>query len=208
MAPGNFGYSVLRSTVQSEFYTELLDTCRALDIEIEGLHEETGPGVLEAAIAVAEACDAADKAALFKTFTKIMAQRMGMMATFMAKPLLDQPGNGLHMHISVVDDEGKNIFDAGDKPDRRLLYAIGGLLDTMPAAMSFWAPNINSYRRYSSGANCAPVGVSWGHENRTVAFRIPQAKDGAWRVENRVPGADANPYLAMAVSLARIPTLL
>ena len=125
-----------------------------------------------------------------------------MMATFMAKPILDQPGNGLHMHISVVDDKGKNIFAAGDKPHQNLLQAIGGLLDTMPAAMSFWAPNVNSYRRYAGGTNCAPVSLSWGHENRSVAFRIPLAKDGAWRVENRVPGADANPYLAMAVTLA------
>ena len=83
-----------------------------------------------------------------------------------------------------------------------MLQAIGGLLDTMPAAMSFWAPNVNAYRRYRGGISCAPVSLTWGKENRTVAFRIPLAKHGAWRVENRVPGADANPYLAMAVTLA------
>ena len=106
------------------------------------------------------------------------------------------------MHISVVDKKGQNIFASGDKPHPRLMQAIGGLIDCMPAAMSFWAPNINSYRRYTGGTNCAPVSLTWGNENRTVAFRIPLAKDNAWRVENRVPGADANPYLAMAITLA------
>jgi len=106
------------------------------------------------------------------------------------------------MHISVVDSKGKNIFANGKKAHPRLHQAIAGLLATMPAAMSFWAPNINSYRRYRGGTSCAPVSLTWGDENRTVAFRIPLAKQGAWRVENRVPGADANPYLAMAATLA------
>jgi glutamine synthetase len=125
-----------------------------------------------------------------------------MGASFIAKPLLECAGNGLHMHISVVDAKGKNIFATASKAHARLYHAIGGLLATMPAAMSFWAPNINSYRRYRGGTSCAPVSLTWGNENRTVAFRIPLAKQGAWRVENRVPGADANPYLAMAVTLA------
>jgi glutamine synthetase len=132
-----------------------------------------------------------------------VAKKHGMQASFMAKPLLHQPGNGLHMHVSVVDEKGENIFADGNKPHQRLLHAIGGLLDTMPASMSFWAPNINSYRRFV-GNNCAPISRTWGNENRTAAFRIPLAKDGAWRVENRVPGADANPYLAMAATLAGI----
>jgi glutamine synthetase len=146
---------------------------------------------------------AADEACLFKRTVMEVAKKHGMTASFMAKPLLQQPGNGLHMHISVVDSKGDNIFADGNKPHQRLLNAIGGLLDTMPAAMSLWAPNINSYRRFS-GTYCAPVSRSWGNENRTAAFRIPLAKDGAWRVENRVCGADANPYLAMAATLAGI----
>jgi glutamine synthetase len=125
-----------------------------------------------------------------------------MGASFMAKPLLESAGNGLHMHISVVDDKGRNIFAGANKAHARLFHAIGGLLATMPASMSFWAPSVNSYRRYRGGVSCAPVSLTWGNENRTVAFRIPLAKQGAWRVENRVPGADANPYLAMAVTLA------
>ncbi len=146
---------------------------------------------------------AADEACLFKRTVMEVAKKHGMTASFMAKPLLQQPGNGLHMHISVVDSKGDNIFADGNKPHQRLLNAIGGLLDTMPAAMSLWAPNINSYRRFT-GSDCAPVSQSWGNENRSAAFRIPFAKDGAWRVENRVCGADANPYLAMAATLAGI----
>jgi glutamine synthetase len=146
---------------------------------------------------------AADEACLFKRTVIEVAKKHGMMASFMAKPLLQHPGNGLHMHISVVDSNGDNIFADSNKPHQRLLNAIGGLLETMPAAMSFWAPNINSYRRFV-GSNCAPVSQTWGNENRTAAFRIPLAKDGAWRVENRVAGADANPYLAMAATLAGI----
>jgi glutamine synthetase len=146
---------------------------------------------------------AADEACLFKRTVTEVAKNHGMTASFMAKPLLEQPGNGLHMHISVVDKKGDNIFADGNKPHQHLHHAIGGLLETMPAAMAFWAPNINSYRRFV-GNNYAPVSQSWGNENRTAAFRIPLAKDGAWRVENRVPGADANPYLAMAATLAGI----
>jgi len=146
---------------------------------------------------------AADEACLFKRTVMEVAKNYAMTASFMAKPLLQQPGNGLHMHISVVDSKGYNIFADGNKPHQRLHHAIGGLLEIMPAAMAFWAPNINSYRRFS-GSYCAPVSRSWGNENRTAAFRIPLAKDSAWRVENRVSGADANPYLAMAATLAGI----
>jgi glutamine synthetase len=145
---------------------------------------------------------AADETCLFKRSVIEVAKKHGMCASFIAKPLLDCAGNGLHMHISIVDAKGGNIFAGAGKAHARLYHAIGGLLATMPAAMSFWAPNVNAYRRFRGGLSCAPVSRTWGNENRTVAFRIPLAKQGAWRVENRVPGADANPYLAMAATLA------
>ncbi|MBV1704045.1 MAG: glutamine synthetase, partial [Hyphomicrobiales bacterium] len=109
ITPGFFGYSVLRSSVHSEFYRELLDTCLAMDMELEGLHTETGPGVLEAAIKVGDALGAADKAALFKTVTKVLAQRRGWMATFMAKWSRDWPGQSGHIHCSLTRD-GKGVF--------------------------------------------------------------------------------------------------
>ncbi|MFV2031624.1 MAG: glutamine synthetase family protein, partial [Gammaproteobacteria bacterium] len=198
--------TVLSSTRISDFeqvIDGIVDACKQQNIETGAISSEMGAGQFEINFNHHnDVLRAADETCLFKRIVVEVAKKNRMMATFMAKPMLDQPGNGLHMHISVVDNKGRNIFDAGDRPHQRLLQAIGGLLDTMPAAMSFWAPNINSYRRYVGGANCAPVSLSWGHENRTVAFRIPLAKNGAWRVENRVPGADANPYLAMAVTLA------
>lgn len=198
--------TVLSSTRISDFeqvIDDIIKTCKQQDIETGAISAEMGPGQFEINFNHhADVLRAADETCLFKRTVIEVAKKHGMMASFMAKPLLQQPGNGLHMHISVIDNKGKNIFADGNKPHQRLLDAIGGLLDTMPAAMSFWAPNINSYRRYAGGSNLAPVSLTWGNENRTVAFRIPLAKDGAWRVENRVPGADANPYLAMAVTLA------
>jgi glutamine synthetase len=198
--------TVLSSTRISDFeqvIDDIIKTCKQQDIETGAISAEMGPGQFEINFNHhADVLRAADETCLFKRSVIEVAKKHGMMASFMAKPLLQQPGNGLHMHISVIDNKGKNIFADGNKPHQRLLDAIGGLLDTMPAAMSFWAPNINSYRRYAGGSNLAPVSLTWGNENRTVAFRIPLAKDGAWRVENRVPGADANPYLAMAVTLA------
>ena len=198
--------TVLSSSRISDFehiIDDIIKACAQQGIETGAISSEMGAGQFEINFNHhADVLRAADETCLFKRIVMEVAKKHGMMASFMAKPLLEQPGNGLHMHISVIDNKGKNIFSDGDKPHQRLLNAIGGLLDTMPSAMSFWAPNINSYRRYAGGTNCAPVSLTWGNENRTVAFRIPLAKDGAWRVENRVPGADANPYLAMAVTLA------
>ena len=200
--------TVLSTTRINDFediIDDIVDACNQQNIETGAISSEMGAGQFE--INFNHHCDvlrAADETCLFKRTVVEVAKKHGMMASFIAKPMLDQPGNGLHMHVSVVDNKRNNIFDAGHQPHQRLLHAIGGLIDCMPASMSYWAPNINSYRRYTGGTHCAPVSLTWGYENRTVAFRIPLAKDGAWRVENRVPGADANPYLAMAVTLAGI----
>jgi glutamine synthetase len=200
--------TVLSSARISDFgqvIDDIIETCDQQSVETSAISAEMGPGQFEINFNHhADVLRAADEACLFKRIVVEVAKKHAMQASFMAKPLINHPGNGLHMHISVVDNKGRNIFAAGDKPHARLLHAIGGLLDTMPASMSLWAPNINSYRRYIGGSSCAPISLSWGHENRSVAFRIPLAKDNAWRVENRVPGADANPYLAMAASLAGI----
>jgi len=199
--------TVLSSDRISDFEQVIDDIIRCSSqqgIETGAISAEMGAGQFEINFNHhTDVLRAADEACLFKRTVMEVAKKHGMMASFIAKPLLAQPGNGLHMHVSVVDEKGENIFADGNKPHQRLLHAIGGLLDTMPAAMSFWAPNINSYRRFV-GNNCAPISRSWGNENRTAAFRIPLAKDDAWRVENRVPGADANPYLAMAATLAGI----
>ncbi len=182
---------------------DIIDACNQQNIATGAISAEMGAGQFEINFNHhSDVLRAADETCLFKRTVIEVAKKHGLMASFIAKPMLEHPGNGLHMHVSIVDKKGNNIFSAGDKPHQRLMHAIGGLIDSMPASMSFWAPNINSYRRYTGGTNCAPVSLTWGNENRTVAFRIPIAKEGAWRVENRVPGADANPYLAMAITLA------
>ena len=184
---------------------DIIDACKLQNIETGAISAEMGPGQFEINFNHhSDVLRAADETCLFKRTVVEVAKNHNMMASFIAKPMIEQPGNGLHMHVSVVDKKRNNVFAAGDKPHQRLMHAIGGLIDCMPAAMSFWAPNINSFRRYTGGTSCAPVSLTWGNENRTVAFRIPLAKEGAWRVENRVPGADANPYLAMAITLAGI----
>jgi len=198
--------TVLSSSRISDFeivIDDIIRSCNLQSIETGAISAEMGAGQFEINFNHhTSVLQAADETCLFKRIVIEVAKKHNLLASFMAKPLIDQPGNGLHMHISVLDDKGRNIFADGDKPQQVLLHAIGGLIDIMPAAMSFWAPNTNAYRRYTSGFNCAPVSLTWGYENRTVAFRIPLARDGAWRVENRVPGADANPYLAMAITLA------
>ena len=204
---GRFDAStVLSSSRISDFESvidEIISACNDQSIETGAISAELGPGQFEINFNHhADVMRAADETCLFKRTVIEVAKKHGMQASFMAKPLIEQAGNGLHMHISVIDNDGKNIFSDGDSANPKLHHAIGGLLDTMPACMSFWAPNVNSYRRYLGGISCAPVSLTWGHENRTVAFRIPIARNGAWRVENRVPGADANPYLAMAATLA------
>ncbi len=198
--------TVLSSTRVGDFENvidDVIHACQLQRIDTGAISSELGPGQFEINFNHHDdVLRAADETCLFKRSVIEVAKKHGMTASFIAKPLLEQAGNGLHMHVSVVDAGGKNIFASRNRAHPRLHHAIGGLLQTMPAAMSFWAPNINSYRRYRGGTSCAPVSLTWGNENRTVAFRIPLAKGGAWRVENRVPGADANPYLAMAVTLA------
>ena len=204
ITPGFFGYSNLRSSVHSEFYRDLMDTCVAMDMPLEGLHTETGPGVLEAAIKVDGALAAADKAALFKTVTKILAQQRGWMATFMAKWSPDWPGQSGHIHISLQNDDGANVFydeNAEHGVSETMRYFIGGQQKLMPEFLAMVAPTINSYRRLIPGF-WAPTDASWGIENRTCALRAIPGGASSQRVEYRVSAADINPYVAMAAALA------
>lgn len=203
MAPGWFGYSVIRNTVASDFYGQLLATCDTMDFGLEGLHEETGPGVIEAAIAYDDALASADKAALFKTFVKILAQRHGMMATFMAKWSPDYPGQSGHIHISLKKD-GKPAFYDTDQPhcmSETMRHFVGGQQRLMPELLAMVAPTINSYTRLIPGF-WAPTDSTWGVENRTCALRVIPGSAKSQRVEYRVAAADANPYIILAAAIA------
>ncbi|MBU0724220.1 MAG: glutamine synthetase [Alphaproteobacteria bacterium] len=204
ITPGMFGYSLLRSTVYAEFYQELLALSETMDFPIEGLHTETGPGVLEAAIKVDDGLAAADKAALFKTFTKILAQRNGLMATFMAKWSSEVPGQSGHLHLSLMDKKGKPVFhDAkgAHGMSTTMRHFLGGQQKLMPEMLAMIAPTVNSFSRLIPGF-WAPTASLWGVENRTCALRVIGGSPQAQRIEYRVGAADGNPYLVQAAALA------
>jgi glutamine synthetase len=204
MAPGFFGYSVLRNTVHSDFYRELLALSETMDFPLEGLHEETGPGVLEAAISVDGGLSAADKASLFKCFTKILAQRRSMMATFMAKWSPDWPGQSGHIHMSLQDASGKGVFHDTTKSDHMsdtMRHFVGGQQKLMGELLAMIAPTVNSFTRLIPGF-WAPTEASWGVDNRTCALRVITGSEKSQRVEFRIAAADANPYVILAAALA------
>ena len=200
IAPGTFGYSVIRNSVWSEFYETLLQTSLSMDFPIEGLHEETGPGVVEAAIGVDSALSAADKAALFKTFTKIVAQKHDLMATFMAKWSADWPGQSGHLHVSLQNKDGTSAFhdpacEHGMTPLMR--HFVAGCAQLMPEVLCMIAPTVNSFSRMVPGA-WAPTNATWGIENRTTALRVIPGSAKSQRLEYRLGAADINPYLGLA----------
>jgi len=200
--PGMFGYSMLRSAVHSDLYRELQDTFAAMDVEIEGLHTETGPGVLEAALRYCPAAQAADRAALFKTYTKALAQQRGLMATFMAKWSPELPGQSGHIHISLARG-GVNAFHDPADPNGMsplMRHFVAGQVALLPELLAMICPTINDYRRLVPGM-WAPLAANWGVENRTTAIRVIPGQH-AQRSEFRVGPADANPYLALAAALA------
>ena len=204
VAPDFFGYSVIRNCVWSEFYRALLDTCERMDFPLESLHEETGAGVIEAAISVDGGLGAADKAALFKTFTKVLAQKNGLMATFMAKWSKDWPGQSGHIHISLKDPAGKAVFHDAAKPHGMsdvMRWFIGGQQKLMPELLAMAAPTINSYTRLIPGF-WAPTDATWGVDNRTCALRVIPGSAKLQRVEYRIGAADANPYVVLSAALA------
>lgn len=204
ITPDNFGYSIIRNTVHAEFYHQILDMSQKMDFPIEGLHTETGPGVLEAAIAVDNAEAAGDKAALFKTFMKVLAQRNNKMATFMAKWSPNYPGQSGHIHISLKHREGgQSAFydpEMTHNMSKTQRHFLAGQQKLMPELLAMFSPTINSYSRLIPGY-WAPTDATWGVENRTTALRVIPGSDKSQRIEYRLGSADANPYLALAAAI-------
>jgi len=203
LTPGMFGYSWLRSGQNRELMGDIMDQLAAFDVEIEGLHTETGPGVYEAALRYDDVLRAADKAALFKLGLKQVAREHGLSVTFMAKWNPNLPGSSGHLHQSLWAD-GDSAFYLADRKGElafALKHYVGGLCLLMPELTAMVSPNINTYKRYVPGV-WAPLTASWGVENRTCAVRlIGLDSPKAARVEYRQPAADLNPYLAMAACL-------
>lgn len=188
-----------------DFLDSVTKACSTQNIPIGPISSEFAIGQFEINLVhTDDLLAAADQAILMPRIVKNVASDHGFDATFMAKPYLDQSGSGMHLHASVYDDKGQNIFSNGDvRGTSSLSHAIGGLLATMPEAMAIFAPNINSYRRFKPDTY-VPVNRSWGYNNRSVAIRIPAGEDKNRRIEHRVSGADANPYLTLAAILAGI----
>ena len=195
--------------VEVDAYARLLDditrACAAQDIPTGAITAEYAPGQFEINLQhVDDPMLAADRCVMFKRAVKGVARRHGVQATFMSKPYLDQAGSGLHLHASLLDKRGRNVFDGGkDVASPALRHAMAGILDIMPESMAFLAPNPNAFRRYVPNI-FVPIRRAWGFENRSVALRVPLGPGAARRIEHRVAGADANPYLALATALAGI----
>jgi glutamine synthetase len=204
LTPGMFGYSILRSSLNREFFRAIMEDLEAFGVPLEGLHTETGPGVYEAAILYSDALEAADRAVLFKTGVKEIAYDYGVIPTFMAKWNEELPGCSGHLHQSLWDADGEhNLFwDPEGRYNMSDLFEsyLAGQLKLLPEFTAFYAPTVNSYKRLVEGL-WAPTRVTWGKDNRTPALRVIPYSSKSTRVETRVTGSDINPYIAIAASL-------
>jgi len=183
------------------FLTALYEACAAMGIPAQTATSEAGIGQFEVTLNHQDGLRAADDTWLFKTLIKGLAHKHGFSATFMAKPFANDAGNGMHMHFSVIDAEGRNVFDDGGEAGTDLLRAaVAGCLAALPGSTLVFAPHANSYTRLVPDAH-APTGAAWAYENRTAAIRIPGGPPPARRIEHRVSGGDINPYLTFAAIL-------
>ncbi len=183
------------------FLSALYQGCHDMGIPAQTATSEGGIGQFEITLNHQDALRAADDTWAFKHLIKGLARKHGFAATFMAKPFADDAGNGMHLHFSVLDGQGRNIFDDGtDKGTDLLRQAVAGCVRAMPGSTLLFAPHANSYTRLVPGAH-APTGAGWAYENRTAAIRIPGGPSAARRIEHRVAGGDINPYLTFAAIL-------
>lgn len=187
----------------AELMHDIRDACQVQQLPVDTLIKEGAPSQYEINL---YHCDdallAADQAVMLRRVIRSVARQHGLLATFMAKPFGELSGNGMHLHCSLLDAEGRNVFDSGNRQGTPLLaQAVAGCLRAMPDSMLLFAPHLNSYRRFRRGTH-APLAACWGYENRTAAIRVPADTPEATRIEHRVAGADAHPHLAIAAMLA------
>ena len=198
-----YGVDVLQSN--AALLDDIRRACEVQELPFDGIVKESAPSQYEINMQhVDNPMLAADQIQMMKRLIKGVAAKHGLVASFMAKPFENEAGNGMHVHCSVLDERGDNIFDDGSDLGTDLLrHAIAGCMEYMAESMAIFAPNFNSYRRFQPGAH-APTSPSWGYENRTVSVRVPAGKHAARRLEQRVSGADANPYLVFACLLSSV----
>ena len=187
------------------FLSEVETICRVQDIPVGATTAEYAVGQYEINLNhVDDPLKAADDAILLQRVIKGIARKHGAVASFMAKPYPDGAGNGLHVHVSILDGDGKNIFnDGSEEGNDQLRHAVAGALELLPESMAIFAPNVNSFRRFAPNLY-VPTAATWGYNNRSVALRVPAGSPESKRIEHRVAGADANPYLALAAVLAGV----
>ncbi|GLQ76919.1 glutamine synthetase [Mesorhizobium huakuii] len=200
---GGAGYSIAGVNEFDELIDDIYHFSESQGLEIDTLIHEEGAGQLEINLRHGDPIELADQVFMFKRTIREAALKHEIYATFMAKPIQGQPGSAMHIHQSIIDKKtGKNIFSAEDGSEtEEFFHFIGGMQKHVPNALVMFAPYVNSYRRLTQAAS-APVNNKWGYDNRTTAFRVPRSDPAARRVENRIPSSDANPYLALAASLA------
>ncbi|UOM36214.1 glutamine synthetase family protein [Acuticoccus sp. I52.16.1] len=200
---GRQSFSIAAVNEFDDLFDDIYDYAEAQGLEIDTLIHEEGAAQMEINLLHGDAVDLADQVFLFKRTLREAALRHKMYATFMAKPMSGEPGSAMHIHASLVDHEsGKTIFsDDEGNPTKEFFYFIAGHQKYLPAVMCILAPYVNSYRRLER-FSASPTNVSWGYDNRTVGLRVPHGPPAARRLENRIPSSDANPYLAVAASLA------
>ncbi|CAI6098758.1 unnamed protein product [Clonostachys chloroleuca] len=209
---GMFGYSMTRPVASKRYFHDIFDTSAKVRCNLEVWHTESGPGVFEAALGVQDAAEMADRVSLFKLLTRSLGVDHNITPCFMAKPLQGLPGSSGHIHVSLVDSNGKNLF-ARDSPNPNPQWKdlehfsdlgchfLAGIIDALPDIMPLFAPTVNSYKRYVENF-WAPVFVTWGFEDRIASLRLigpPSCKASATRIEVRIPGADLHPHYALSV---------
>jgi glutamine synthetase len=195
-------YSIDAVNEFDPLFEEIYDFCEQMELNVDTLIHEIGAGQMEINFFHGRPLALADEVFFFKRTVREAAMRHNMYATFMAKPIAGEPGSAMHIHQSLVDLDGHNIFSNADgSPSQAFYHYIGGLQKHIPSAMVLVAPYVNSYRRLARHY-AAPINIEWGYDNRTVGIRSPISSPEARRVENRVIGADANPYVALAMTLA------
>lgn len=180
---------------------DIYDFAEAQGLEIDGILQEGGAGQVELNLRHGDPVRLADEIFFFKRLIREAALRHNCYATFMAKPIEGEPGSAMHIHHSIIDQTGSNIFSDGHNPTLAFGHFISGLQRHLPSAVALIAPYVNSYRRYVPDF-AAPINLEWGHDNRTTGIRVPVSDPSSRRVENRLPGMDCNPYLGIAASLA------